>query len=171
MPGSSIAGLRTVALRLSAVTVVTMSAPRTASSVLLQACNRRFGTPRRLRMSLAVAAGSVSKSRSVSMPSRWWKASAWNSLCAPLPMRAIVRASARASARAAITDVAAVRMAVVMVSSLTCVGRPLATSASTPKAITVGRPSKALPGWPLTYLKLYCAASATGINSITPVAE
>ena len=86
-------------------------------------------------------------------------------------MSAMVRESGRASARAAITDVAAVRIAVVMVSSLRCVGWPVATSASTPKAITVGRPCWALLGWPLTYLKLYWTASATGINSMTPVRE
>ena len=60
----------------------------------------------------------------------------------------------RASARAATSEVAAVRSAVVKVSSASSSGQPVATSASTPKAITVGRPSAGLPGWPLTYLKL-----------------
>jgi hypothetical protein len=67
---------------------------------------------------------------------------------------AMVRASGRASARAAITEVAAVRSAVASVSSDSNSGAPVATSASTPKAITVGRPCSALPGWPFTYLKL-----------------
>jgi hypothetical protein len=38
------------------------------------------------------------------------------------------------------TEVAAVRKAVVSVSSLTKRGMPVATSASAPKAITVGKP-------------------------------
>ena len=36
---------------------------------------------------------SMSNRRISSMPSRWWKASAWNSLCAPLPISAIVAAA------------------------------------------------------------------------------
>ena len=45
------------------------------------------------------------------------KAIAWNSLCAPLPMSAMTRLSGRASHRAASADMAAVRSAVVTVSS------------------------------------------------------
>ena len=49
---------------------------------------------------------------------RWaWKASAWNSLWAPLPIRAMRFESGRASARAAISEVAQVRSAVATVSS------------------------------------------------------
>ena len=44
-------------------------------------------------------------------------------------------------------------------------------SARTPKAITVGRPTRVLTGWPLTYLKAKCCASAIGISSITPSLE
>ncbi len=80
-------------------------------------------------------------------------------------------ARGRASARAAITEVAAVRRAVTTVSSLISSGRPLLTSASTPKAITVGRPVRVFLGWPLTYLKLYMLSSAIGISSITPWGE
>ena len=79
---------------------------------------------------------------------------AWNSLCAPLPISAITRLFGRAKALAANAEVAAVRRAVVSVNSLTSVGAPVATSASTPKAITVDRPMAVLWGWPLTYLKL-----------------
>ena len=50
------------------------------------------------------------------------KAIAWNSLCAPLPISAMQRLSARARCRAASTEVAAVRSAVVMVSSLSSSG-------------------------------------------------
>ncbi len=64
----------------------------------------------------------------------------------------MVRLSGRASARAATADMAAVRSAVVRVSSLSSSGVPVATSASTPNAITVDRPWRVLPGWPLTYL-------------------
>ena len=46
-----------------------------------------------------------------------WKAIAWNSLCAPLPMSAITRLSGRAIALAASADIAAVRSAVVTVIS------------------------------------------------------
>ncbi len=42
---------------------------------------------------------------------------AWNSLCAPLPISAITRLPARAMRRAASAEVAAVRSAVVSVSS------------------------------------------------------
>ena len=151
MPGASMPGVRMVALVLSAVTVVTISAPRTASAVLLQTTVRR-PVPCRLACSLAVAAGSVSNSRSVVTPSRWWKASAWNSLWAPLPISAMVRLPGRARARAATADMAAVRRAVVRVSSLSSSGAPVATSASTPNAITVGKPQRVFLGWPLTYL-------------------
>jgi len=51
-------------------------------------------------------------------------------------------------------DVAAVRRAVHKVSSLSKTGKPVSTSASRPKAITVGKPAWVLPGCPLTYLKL-----------------
>ncbi|MCY1557914.1 hypothetical protein D9M68_948060 [compost metagenome] len=51
-------------------------------------------------------------------------------------------------------EVAAVRSAVVSVSSDSSSGVPVATSASTPKAITVDRPRRVFLGWPLTYLKL-----------------
>ena len=56
------------------------------------------------------------------MPSSVWNAIAWNSLCAPLPISAIVRESGRASTWAASTDVAAVRSAVVSVSSASSSG-------------------------------------------------
>ncbi len=48
--------------------------------------------------------------------------------------------SGRARTRAANADMAAVRIAVVSVSSDSMRGAPVSTSASTPKAITVGRP-------------------------------
>ena len=79
---------------------------------------------------------------------------AWNSLCAPLPISAITRLFGLARVWAANAEVAAVRMAVVSVSSLTSVGAPVATSAKTPKAITVNKPMAVFLGWPLTYLKL-----------------
>ncbi|MNY52440.1 hypothetical protein D3C86_1881090 [compost metagenome] len=47
---------------------------------------------------------------------------AWNSACAPLPISAMLRLSARANRWAATTEVAAVRSAVVMVSSLSSSG-------------------------------------------------
>ena len=170
MPGSSIAGVRTVARALSAVAVVTMSAPRTASAVLAHT-RTRSPCPTRLAASLALAAGSVSKRRSSRMPTRSRNAIAWNSLCAPLPINAIDRPPGRASTRAASADIAAVRIAVVSVSSQRNRGAPVATSASTPKAITVGRPRPGLAGWPLTYLNANCARSAIGISSITPRPE
>ena len=49
-------------------------------------------------------------------------------------------------------DMAAVRSAVVRVSSVSSSGAPVSTSASTPKAMTVGRPARVFFGWPLTYL-------------------
>ncbi|MNT90038.1 hypothetical protein D3C72_2308690 [compost metagenome] len=51
-----------------------------------------------------------------------WKARIWNSLCAPLPITAMLRASLRASLLANSAEVAAVRSAVVMVSSLSSSG-------------------------------------------------
>ena len=59
-----------------------------------------------------------------------------------------------AKARAANAEVAAVRNAVSNVASHSNSGTPVATSASTLNAITVGSPRAGLPGWPLTYLKL-----------------
>ena len=170
MPGSIISGVTMVALVLSAVTVVTMSAPRTASAVLVQTRTVR-PRPARLAASLALAAGSVSNSCNASMPTRSRKASAWNSLCAPLPIKAMQRLPGRASRRAARAEVAAVRIAVVSVNSDSSRGAPVCTSASTPNAITVASPTRVLAGWPLTYLKANCAASAMGISSITPLGE
>ncbi len=108
-----------VALHLSAVTVVTMSAPATAAAVEAQRTTRRPGSRSRarLRSSLSVAPASVSNSRTSRTPSMSWKASVWNSLCAPLPMSAMTRLSGRAMRRAASAEVAAVRSAVVSVSS------------------------------------------------------
>ncbi|MDT4882728.1 hypothetical protein FQZ97_1187080 [compost metagenome] len=71
-----------------------------------------------------------------------------------MPISAITRLSGRASVWAASAEVAAVRSAVVSVSSLRNSGAPVSTSASTPKAITVDMPKRVLPGWPFTYLKL-----------------
>jgi hypothetical protein len=93
----------------------------------------------RLRCSLALAARSTSNRRSSRTPSSSIKAKAWNSLwrrCRSAPRRL----PGRASVRATMTEVAAVRKAVVSVSSLTKRGMPVATSASAPKAITVGKP-------------------------------
>ena len=50
MPGSIISGVRIGALRLSAVTVVTISAPRTASAVLGTARDCRPGRRKRLQI-------------------------------------------------------------------------------------------------------------------------
>ncbi len=47
----------------------------------------------------------------------WWNAMIWNSLCAPLPIIASTRLPGRAMRRAASAEVAAVRSAVVRVSS------------------------------------------------------
>ena len=65
------------------------------------------------------------------------KANAWNSLCAPLPMMAMVAAPLRARWSAASAEVAAVRNAVRMVISLSSTGYPVARSARTPNAATV----------------------------------
>src|SRR5688572_15281222 len=96
---------------------------------------------------------------------------AWNSLCAPLPISAIVRLEGRASQRAASADIAAVRNAVVNVSSDRSNGYPVATSDNTPKAVTVSRPEAVFLGWPLTYLNEYSRPSLMGINSMTPTEE
>ena len=61
------------------------------------------------------------------------------------------------------------RKAVVSVISESSIGKPVSTSASTPKAITVGTPLPALAGCPLTYLNAYRSPSVIGINSITPI--
>ena len=152
MPGRSSSPCRTVARVLSAVSVVTMSAPCTASATLAQA-RSSTSTSARLRISLRVAAASTSYRRRLRIPSRPTKPSAWNSLWLPLPISAITRLSGRARQRAAMTEVAAVRSAVLSVSSLRKTGAPVSTRAIAPKAITVGRPRRVLRGWPLTYLK------------------
>ena len=84
MPGSIISGRTMVALALSAVTVVTMSAP-TTSAVLAHA--QRSPVCQVGHQAARAGRGSMSNSRNSSMPSRCAKASAWNSLCAPLPIR------------------------------------------------------------------------------------
>ena len=86
-------------------------------------------------------------------------------------MIAMTRLFLRASVRAATADIAAVRIAVGSVSSASNRGAPVATSASTPKAITVETPRCVFFGWPLTYLNEYQCASEIGINSITPSNE
>lgn len=86
-------------------------------------------------------------------------------------MRAIVRHPGLASVRAASADIAAVRIAVVIVSSESMMGAPVATSARMPNAITVGRPRAVFFGCPLTYLNANWVASAIGINSTTPSGE
>lgn len=73
--------------------------------------------------------------------------------CDPAPISAMLRQPCRASRRAASAEVAAVRSAVASVRSDRKTGRPVATSARAPNAITVGRSRSALSGWPLTYLK------------------
>ncbi len=88
------------------------------------------------------------------MPSILWKPIAWNSACAPLPISAMTLLSLRAIQRAASTDIAAVRSAVVTVSSESSSGYPVCTSASTPNAVTVSRPSAVFFGCPFTYLNV-----------------
>ncbi len=56
------------------------------------------------------------------MPRSDLKARAWNSLCAPLPMMAMVRAFGRARYFAATAEVAAVRSAVRIVISVSSMG-------------------------------------------------
>jgi hypothetical protein len=79
------------------------------------------------------------------MPHRRWNAIARTGR-APLPIKAITRLSGRASCCAASADVAAVRSAVVTVSSESSNGYPVSTSASTPNAVTVNRPSAVFLG-------------------------
>ncbi|MNP53673.1 hypothetical protein D3C76_1481640 [compost metagenome] len=85
-----------MAKALSAVTVVTISAPRTASATEPAMLTRNSGNALRLATSLALALGSRSYRRISSIPSRAWKARAWNSLCEPLPISAMRRLSGRA---------------------------------------------------------------------------
>ena len=170
MPGATISGVMIAALALSAVSVVTIWAPRTASVVLAQIRTVR-PWPSKLVANLAVAAVSRSNSRNSVMPTRSRKVSAWNSLCAPLPIKAMQWLPGRASRRATSADMAAVRMAVVRVNSHSRRGAPVVTSANMPMAITVGRPLRVLFGWPLTSLKAKHCASVIGISSITPCSD
>jgi hypothetical protein len=74
---------------------------RTASAVLAQTASSAQAVAR-LRTSLAVAAGRRRTGAAFAMPSRSRNASAWNSLCAPLPISAIAAAvGPRQRARAA----------------------------------------------------------------------
>jgi hypothetical protein len=110
-PGPTMLSVRIVAYCLSAVQVVMMCSPSIASSGVLQAV-RRSPRPARFRMHFAVAAGSMSKSRTASTPQTAFMASAWNSDCAPFPIIAMTRAPAGARWRATMAEVAAVRSAV-----------------------------------------------------------
>ena len=113
--------VRIVALRLSAVQVVTISAPRSASS-LVRHETARIPSPARFLTALRVAAGSMSAMRTVSIAHKALNASAWNSHCAPAPMIAIVRAPAGRRYLAASAEVAAVRSAVRIVISERSIG-------------------------------------------------
>ncbi len=103
--------VRMVELRLSAVTVVTICAPSTASSALAQDTTVR-PDPARFAAHFAVASASMSYRRTVATPQISAKARHWNSACAPLPITAIVVAPGGARWRAASADIAAVRSAV-----------------------------------------------------------
>ena len=83
----------------------------------------------------------------------------------------MTRLPARAMRRAANAEIAAVRSAVTNVISESSSGYPVATSASTPKAVTVSKPAAVFFGWPLTYLNEYSRPSLVGISSITPPRE
>jgi len=72
----------------------------------------------------------------------------------------MTRLSARAMLRAASNEVAAVRKAVLMVSSLNSRGYPLATSASTPNAVTVSKPPPGIRGMTVDILE--CVEVAIG---------
>ena len=139
MPGSTISAVMIVAIALSAVIVVTMSAPFTASATELQCTTFRPSNSARFRASFSVASGSISNARISVMPITLWKPIAWNSACAPFPITAITRESLRANARAAITEVAAVRIAVAKVNSLSNIGYPVFMSERTPKPMTLNR--------------------------------
>ncbi|MCY1545621.1 hypothetical protein D9M68_815720 [compost metagenome] len=117
-PAPTMLSERIVALRLSAVTVVIMSAPATASSAVA-ATTMSKSMSERLLQNFSAASGSMSKTCSRLTPSRARKASAWNSDCAPRPMIAIERASVRARYFAASAEVAAVRRPVMIVISET----------------------------------------------------
>ena len=118
IPGSIISSVRMVALFLSAVTVVTISAPRTASRIDADFTNVIPLIPRRLSNNLSVAASSISNALISRMPSSDLNASTWNSLCAPQPLSAIDATPGLAMTEAASAEVAAVRSAVETVSSL-----------------------------------------------------
>ncbi|GHF58351.1 hypothetical protein GCM10017056_32170 [Seohaeicola zhoushanensis] len=106
---------------MSAVQVVTICAPSMLSSGLAHRVT--FSPePTRFAAHFSVAARSMSYSRTASIPQIALKARHWNSDCAPLPIIAIVFASRGARCLAAMAEVAAVRIAVSMVISLSSTG-------------------------------------------------
>ena len=149
-------GVMMVALVLSAVTVVTMSAPRTASAVLAQTVILQRGRDG-VQVGHQLGGGArvdVEQAHLLDAHQQVERERLELALRAVADHGHHAAVGARARRRATITDVAAVRIAVVSVSSLSSSGRPVSTSASRPKAITVGRPARVFFGWPLTYLKL-----------------
>lgn len=134
-----------VALILSAVTVATMSVPRTARPCWCRprcaACRARQVGPQLGRCSrIGVEQAQGVDAQQVVKRER---------LEFALRSAADQRHGAgtgRAGVCGITADMAAVRSAVVRVSSLNSSGAPVATSASTPNAITVGKPQRVLGG-------------------------
>ena len=104
------------------------------------------------------------------MPSSVWNAIAWNSLCAPLPISAIVRESGRASAggehrRGGRAQRGGQRE---FGEQQRVAGIDFGERAERHHRVHSAR---GIDGWPFTYLNANSDAFATGISSITPSRE
>lgn len=125
-----------MALRLSAVQVVTTFAPSTASDAE-PAMRTSIPSGARLRASFSLAARSTSKTRTARRSRTARTAKVWNSAWEPAPIKPRSQGPAGARSLVASPEVAAVRRAVNRVISASKRGYPLWTSARTPNAVTV----------------------------------
>ena len=159
-PGLSQAPCSTGSLAL--VTVHTMSAPRTASSALVQA---------RPPMSRAhcCALAAVGLHTRISDTSRTARSiCAWLRASTPLPSMATTWGVRGTSTSAATAEAAAVRMAVMVLPSITASVWPVTGSISTMVLSSVGKPFCALPGTSVMSLVLSASPSWAGFKNSRP---
>ena len=162
-PGWSHSPSSTGALAL--VTVHTMSAPRTACSALAQA------TPP-MSSAHALALAALGLHTRISDTSRTARSMcAWLRASTPLPSMATTCGLRGTSASAATAEAAAVRIAVMVLPSITARVWPVAGSISTMVLSSVGKPFWALPGTRVMSLVLSASPSCAGLRNSRPLAE
>src|SRR4051812_8299490 len=144
------------------VTVQTMSAPRVASSALMQA------TPFTSLAHFATLSGLRLQTRISDTGRTLRNAAAWVRASTPLPRRATTLGEPEVRQSTATAEAAAVRSAVGQVASRTARVRPVVASMSTMVACIVGRPRRALPGIWVISLVARMPPTSAGFRKNTP---